>query len=55
MFRSGTASQKLDINKTETKYIVSIEAKRMAEELMGDQRVITIEAEDEKEVSVEPI
>lgn len=48
-------SQKIDINKTETKFIVSIEAKKMAEELMGDQKVITIEPEEKKEILVEPI
>ena len=48
-------TQKLDINKTETKFIVSIEAKMMAEELMGEQKFITVEPEKEKEIVVEPI
>ena len=54
-FLEAYPSQKIDINKTETKFIVSIEAKMMAEKLMGDQRVITIEPEEEKESLVEPI
>lgn len=51
----GYPSQKIDINKTETKFIVSIEAKMMAEELMGEQKFITVEPEKEKEIIVEPI
>jgi len=54
-FLDGYPSQKVDINKTETKFIVSIEAKRMAEELMGEQKIITVEPEEEKEIVVEPI
>lgn len=48
-------NQKIDINKTEVKFVVSIEAKKMAEELMGEQKVITIEPEEKKETLVEPI
>lgn len=54
-FLEAYPNQKIDIHKTETKFIVSIEAKRMAEELMGDQKVITIEPEEKKEILVEPI